>query len=177
MFFAIVAMSENRVIGNQGKIPWHLPEDFRWFRHKTLGGTLIMGRKTYESIGKPLPGRETVVMSNQPQGLGVKSCSDLLDLDSILSPLPRPYWICGVAEIYRQLLIKCEQLYLTRVKKIVLGDAYFPAFYEDDFERSQTIHDNEQFRVERWINKKKKLPYGLEFPAEAWPFPEDQRRS
>ncbi len=60
---AIAAVSENRVIGNQGKIPWHLPDDFRWFKHKTMGATLVMGRKTYESIGKPLPGRKTVVLS------------------------------------------------------------------------------------------------------------------
>ncbi len=56
-------MSENRAIGIAGKIPWHLPEEYRWFKHKTMGGTLIMGRKTFESIGKPLPGRQTVVLS------------------------------------------------------------------------------------------------------------------
>src|SRR5882762_8039845 len=65
IFNAIAAMSENRIIGNQGKIPWHIPDDFRWFKHKTMGGTLIMGRKTFQSIGKPLPGRETIVLSHR----------------------------------------------------------------------------------------------------------------
>src|SRR5271154_3909195 len=81
IFHAIAAMSENRVIGNQGKIPWHIPEDFRWFKHKTMGGTLIMGRKTFESIGKPLPGRKTVVLTRQPMEVpGVKVYHDATTL-------------------------------------------------------------------------------------------------
>jgi len=63
---AIVAMSQNRVIGNAGKIPWHLPEDFRWFKRATLGKTVVMGRKTYESLGKPLPNRLNVVFTRNP---------------------------------------------------------------------------------------------------------------
>ena len=59
-------MAENRVIGNQGEIPWYLPEDFRWFKQTTMGGILVMGRKTYESNGKPLPGRDTYVLSRTP---------------------------------------------------------------------------------------------------------------
>ena len=59
---AIAAMARNRVIGSDGKIPWHLPDDFRWFKRATMGGVVVMGRKTYESLGKPLPGRDNVVM-------------------------------------------------------------------------------------------------------------------
>jgi dihydrofolate reductase len=170
IFHAIAAMSENRVIGYQGKIPWHISEDFRWFKHKTMGGTLIMGRKTFESIGKPLPGRETVVLTSGSVSPGVKICHDLSSLDETLA---QPYWICGGAEIYRQLLVKCDLLYLTRVKLTVPGDAFFPSFFEDDFELNQTIHENGQFRVERWINKKSQDP--AKYPAEPWPFPELQR--
>jgi dihydrofolate reductase len=83
-FYAIAAMSENRVIGNQGKIPWHLPEDFRWFKHKTMGGTLIMGRKTFESIGKPLPGRETLVVTRTSPPTGIRACTDLSQLEETL---------------------------------------------------------------------------------------------
>ncbi len=60
---AIAAITQNRCIGDKGKLPWHLPQEYAWFKQKTMGGTLIMGRKTYESIGRPLPGRQTVVLS------------------------------------------------------------------------------------------------------------------
>src|SRR5271155_5700800 len=97
-FQAIAAMSENRVIGDRGKIPWRLPDDFRWFKHKTMGGTLIMGRKTFDSIGKSLPGRETVVLSRSTAAPGVTTC-DLASLDETLRRLPKPWWVCGGEEI------------------------------------------------------------------------------
>ena len=167
IFNAIAAMSENRVIGNQGKIPWHLPEDFRWFKHKTMGGTLIMGRKTFESIGKPLPGRESAVISSNANTSAKHTCRDLLSLNETLSSLPEPYWICGGAVIYRQLLGKCSLLYLTRVKRTVPGDAFFPPF-ENEFDLDQTIHENADFRVERWINKT--IPKQSKLSPESWPF-------
>jgi dihydrofolate reductase len=171
IFHAIAAMSENRVIGYQGKMPWTLPEDFRWFKHKTMGGTLIMGRKTYKSIGKPLPGRETVVLSRSSEISGVTTCHDISQLDEVLRPLPKPYWVCGGTEIFRQLLRSCDLLYLTRVKRIVPGDAFFPPF-EDKFEIDQTIHENELFRVERW-----RRLFHSEMPPiepEEWPSAEPQ---
>ncbi len=132
-----------------------------------MGGTLIMGRKTFESIGKPLPGRKTLVVSSQLQVDGVSTCRDLLHLSEALSVLPTPYWICGGAEIYRQLLDKCDLLYLTRVKRSVEGDAFFPPF-EDQFELNQIVHENDQFRVERWIHNAKGLPYRIDFPPESF---------
>ena len=170
-FHAIAAMSENRVIGNQGKIPWQLPEDFQWFKHKTMGGTLIMGRKTFKSIGKPLPGRETVVLSRSTTPTGVTTCPDIVSLEKTLPTLPEPYWICGGVEIYRQLLRNCDLLYLTRVKRIVPGDAFFPPF-EDKFELDQTIHENTQFRVERW--RRLFFPKWAPIEPEPWPFTEPQ---
>ena len=65
-------MAKNRVIGAHGAIPWHLPEDFRWFKRATMGGVIVMGRKTYESLGKPLPGRENVVLSRSTEISGVR---------------------------------------------------------------------------------------------------------
>jgi dihydrofolate reductase len=168
IFYAIAAMSENYVIGNQGKIPWHIPDDFRWFKHKTMGGTLIMGRKTFESIGEVLAGRKTVVISRTSTP-GVETCRDLLYLDQTISTLPEPYWICGGGEIYRQLLAKCDLLYLTRVNRTVPGDAFFPSFFENDFELNQVIHEEAQFRVERWMHKDKKLEFKLNWPSETWP--------
>jgi len=118
---AIAAMSENRVIGDHGKIPWHLSEDFRWFKHKTMGGTLVMGRKTFDSIGKPLPGRKTVVVSrNLDRVSGGEAYSNLQVLLAAESSTPK-IWVCGGAEIYRQLLPQCSVLYLTRVKRVVEG--------------------------------------------------------
>jgi len=171
IFYAIAAMSENRAIGNQGKIPWNLPEEYAWFKHKTMGGTLIMGRKTFQSIGKPLPGRETVVLTRSSRALGVTTCPDIFSLDQTLATLPQPYWVCGGVEIYRQLLKNCDLLYLTQVKRIAPGDAFFPPF-EDKFELDQVIHENEQFRVERW----RRLFHHEMTPIEpeVWPFAEPQ---
>ena len=107
------------------------------------------GRKTFDSIGKPLPGRQTLVLSRSVEIPGVTSCKDVAALDETLRPLPKPYWVCGGVEVYRHMLRYCDLLYLTHVKRVVEGDAFFPPF-EDKFELDQIIHDNEQFRVERW---------------------------
>jgi dihydrofolate reductase len=163
---AIAAISENRAIGYRGKMPWHLPDDFAWFKHKTTGGTVIMGRKTYQSIGKPLPGRETVILSRSAKFPGVTSCDDLHQLAKTLTTLPAPYWVCGGVEVYRALLRSCDLLYLTRVKRIVPGDAFFPPF-EDKFELDQTFYECPQFRVERWrrLYIQNKIP----LEPEEWP--------
>jgi dihydrofolate reductase len=168
-FLAIAAISENRAIGYQGNIPWHLPDDFRWFKHKTMGGTLIMGRKTFASIGHALPGRKTVVLSrgaDAPLPEGVTVC-DTASLEKKLIDLPGPYWICGGADVYRQMLRHCSALYLTRVRQVVPGDAFFPPF-EDKFELEQTIHHGDDFIVERWRRLFHADPPLLE--PEEWPF-------
>ena len=170
-FYAIAAMSENRVIGHQGKIPWHLPEDFRWFKQKTMGGTLIMGRKTYESIGKPLPGRETIVVSRSKKSIpSVKIRADLLDLltTETLHPSTKTYWICGGGTIYQEFLGPghCQYLYLTRLMHEVPGDTFLPPF-ESSLVLDQIIHENPDFRVERWKNKSPDTPT---LPPESWPF-------
>ncbi|MEM8866993.1 MAG: dihydrofolate reductase [Verrucomicrobiota bacterium] len=147
-FKAIAAMAENRVIGNAGDIPWHLPEDFKWFKKTTMGDILVMGRKTYESIGRPLPGRQTFVLSRSPQEIrGVHSFTDLEMLDHFETD--RTIWIAGGGEIYRQMLARCEELYLTRVHRTVPGDAFFPEF-EDDFKLEAIVMENADFTVERW---------------------------
>lgn len=145
---AIAAMAENRVIGNQGDIPWHLPEDFKWFKQTTMGGILIMGRKTYQSIGRPLPGRDTFVFSRSPQEIqGVHSFTDLEMLNHFNTD--KTVWVAGGAEIYRQLLPKCSDLYLTRVHHSCEGDAFFPAF-EADFTLQASVLETADFTVEHW---------------------------
>jgi len=164
-FYAIAAMSENRVIGNHGKIPWHLPEDFRWFKHKTMGGTLIMGRKTFESIGKPLPGRDTVVLTRKPQEQ--LSETAFIPHQSFVSYVHKnpdiDYWICGGAQIYEQLLNGCAALYLTRVKGTAEGDVKMPLF-EDKFKLHQVLHETDKFQVELWRNNNYKILF-----QEKWP--------
>lgn len=146
---AIAAMSENRVIGNSGDIPWHLPEDFKWFKKTTMGDILVMGRKTYESIGRPLPGRETYVLSRTPREIaGVHSFTDLEALDHLETD--KTIWIVGGGEVYKQMLSQCSELYLTRVHRTVEGDAFFPEF-EDDFKLDAILVKNDDFSIERWV--------------------------
>lgn len=148
---AIAAMSLNRVIGAGGKIPWHLPEDFRWFKQVTMGGTLIMGRKTFESIGRPLPGRVTIVLTRgEWRHAGVETCPDPKSLP--LARLPAPHYVCGGAEVYRELLPCCAELHLTLVKREVARDALFPPF-EDRFELVGKLRETPEFDILHYRNR------------------------
>jgi len=149
-FDAIAAMSLNRVIGAGGKIPWHLPEDFKWFKQMTTGHVVVMGRKTFESIGKPLPNRTTVVLSrSQFQHPGAQTVHSLAELASLVAG--RQVFICGGAQIYQQALPRCSDLYLTLVKRVVDGDAFFPPF-ENQFELVEEILDHPEFRISHYRN-------------------------
>ncbi len=150
-FKAIAAMSLNRVIGNGNQIPWHLPEDFKWFKSTTLGHVLVMGRKTFESIGRPLPGRETIALSrtgwSQP---GVRTVASLDELPALVGD--RQAFICGGAQIYEQALPLCSDLFLTLVKREVFGDAFFPPF-EDHFELVAELRDTPEFKILHYRNR------------------------
>jgi len=168
IFHAIAAMSENRVIGNQGKIPWHIPEDFRWFKQVTMGGTLIMGRKTFESIGRPLPGRTTVVLTHgQGRPVSTEIYTDAGKLENALARCPKPDWICGGEEIYRRFVPVSQAIYLTVVKRQAEGDAFFPSF-EESFNLQKILHENDECRVEYWLNNK--IEDRAHYPAKDWPF-------
>jgi dihydrofolate reductase len=144
-FKAIAAMSLNRVIGQGNKIPWHLPEDFKWFKKMTTGNIVVMGRKTFESIGKPLPNRTTIVLSRSGFSYpGVQTISDLAELRP--ENEARDIFICGGAQIYAQALPLCSDLYLTLVKRTVEGDAFFPPF-EDQFELVEEIANTSDFTI------------------------------
>jgi len=150
-FKAIAAMSLNRVIGAGNKIPWHLPEDFKWFKRLTTGNVVVMGRKTFESIGKPLPNRETIVLSrSQFNYPGVRTVSDLGQIE--LAHETREVFICGGGQVYAQALPLCSDLYLTLVKREVEGDAFFPAF-EERFELAEEIRDTADFKILRYRQK------------------------
>ena len=148
---AIAAMSENRVIGQGSKIPWHLPEDFKWFKQMTTGQIVVMGRKTFESIGRPLPNRETIILSrSQFSHPGVRTVGSMAEVT--IPTDGRQVFICGGAEIYRQALPHCSDLYLTHVKRVVDGDVSFPPF-EDRFEAVETIADNPDFKIVHYRNR------------------------
>ncbi len=141
-------MSRNRVIGVGNKIPWYLPEDFQWFKQTTTGHVLVMGRKTFESIGRPLPNRTTVVLSRtdfcHPD---VKTIRSLEELPLLVGD--RQAFVCGGAQIYEQLLPQCAELLLTVVQREVVGDAFFPQF-EDQFELAEEIRDTPEFKILRY---------------------------
>jgi dihydrofolate reductase len=148
-FKAIAAMSENRVIGFRNRIPWHLHEDFRWFKQMTTGHIVVMGRRTFESIGRPLPGRTTLVLSrsgfNHP---GVRTVSSLDEIEC--AGEARQIFICGGVEVYEAALPSCSDIYLTVVKRVVEGDAFFPKF-EDRFRLEGEVLDRPEFRILHYV--------------------------
>jgi len=145
---AIAAMAENRVIGNQNTIPWHLPEDFKWFKNTTMGATLLMGRKTFESIGRPLPGRQTIILSRSQ--FSIPNTVTVQTIDSIETVATSDtIWVAGGAEIYQLMLPKCSDLYITRVHQKPDGDTFFPKF-EDSFTLDTVLESNTQFSIEHW---------------------------
>lgn len=154
----IAAMGENRVIGNKGKIPWHIPEDFKRFKSLTLGHPVIMGRKTFESIGKPLPKRTNIVVTRNtsftPRGWNEATPKELAVVHTLekalemakKSPGCEEMFIIGGAQIYKQALPLADKLYLTIVKGDFVGDAFFPDYSRFDTEISREEHKNENYQ-------------------------------
>lgn len=137
---AIAAMAANRVIGLNNKLPWHLPEDLKFFREKTKNKILIMGRKTFESLGQPLLNRFHIVITRQaeyryehPNVQVVGSLAMAIELAHMLSDKYKQkfgdeVFIVGGGEIYKESLDVINRLYLTVIEKDFVGDAYFPEF-------------------------------------------------
>jgi dihydrofolate reductase len=139
----IVALSTNRVIGRDGGLPWYLPADLRHFKKTTMGHHLIIGRRTWEEVGKPLPGRDMVVVTRSrdfaPEGVRVvRSVEQALEV-AVEDDEP---FIGGGAQIYRIALARnlVERLYLTRVHAEIEGDTFFPEFDLDDWELVSEEH-------------------------------------
>jgi dihydrofolate reductase len=137
----IVATAQNRVIGRDNALPWYLPNDLKYFKQTTLGKPVIMGRKTYESIGKPLPGRTNIVITRQtdylPEGVKVvHSVAEARDLAESVCLIDgqEEAMIMGGAEIYTLALPDADRLYLTEVHADVDGDAYFPEYDKTEWQ-------------------------------------------
>jgi len=136
MVSMIAAMSKGRVIGLNGSMPWHLPADLAHFKRSTMGCPVIMGRKTYDSIGKPLPGRKNIVLSRS-SSLKLAGCTVVSTLDSALSKLSdfSEVFIIGGQQLYQQALPLADRLYLTHIDAEFEGDTFFPDYLEFQWEQ------------------------------------------
>jgi dihydrofolate reductase len=129
----IAAVAANRVIGRDNQLPWRLPEDLRRFKRLTMGRTLVMGRKTFDSIGRPLPGRSTVVITRQP-GYAPPGVTVAHSVDEALALAQGDeVFVAGGEEIFRQTIGRADRLYLTWIYAELPGDTRFPDFDEREW--------------------------------------------
>ena len=138
----IVAMAKNRTIGVDNRLPWRCPEDLKHFKALTMGHTMIMGRKTFDSIGRPLPGRTTVVVTRD-RTLKIEGCLMAHSVPEALAACTdkEAVFIVGGAEIYRQAMPLADTLHITEIQQDVEGDAHFPEFDKSAWlETSREVH-------------------------------------
>ena len=162
----IAALAENRVIGHVGNLPWHLAADLKRFKRLTMGHSIIMGRKTWQSIGRPLPGRRTIVLSRQTEDLisNPWPVSDVHVVGSLQDAFKQASdtgddepFIIGGQQIYQQALPHADRLYLTRILAHVVGDTLFPEFDETCWQRIESeshaadIHNDHPYRFEVFV--------------------------
>ena len=149
---AIVAVSQNGVIGKNGDLPWNLPGDLKWFRKITMGQIILMGRKTWESLPGALAGRQNWVLSNNlPGNQDIRVFKSIEE--AINAAEGKAIFFIGGEQIYRQSLKFCREIYISEVKLTVEGgDAFFPEF-RDEFKLKETLEDNESFSIGLWIRK------------------------
>ncbi len=145
----IVAMTEKRLIGRGGTLPWHLPDDLAFFKKTTSGHAIVMGRKTFDSIGRPLPKRQNIVLTRDRTWSheGVTVIHEPQELSAALE-MPGTVYIIGGAEIYQAFLPQTDALLVTHVKEDYLGDTYFPAF-ESEFPQTEVVLEHAAFTVVR----------------------------
>ena len=126
----IAALAENGVIGSEGDIPWRIPEDFAHFKRTTLGHTLVMGRTTYESIGRPLPGRTTIVLTRDEDwsAEGVLTAHDFDEALALAEELPGEVMVAGGAQVYAAALELADEQVLSYVHQSPSGDTFYPEF-------------------------------------------------
>ena len=149
---AIVAMAGNRVIGRNGALPWHYPEDLQFFKRTTLGHPILMGRTTFESIGRPLPGRRNIVLSRTlaPRD-GITVIRDVAELPAVCAGAETVF-VIGGAQVYAELLPQCAELYLTLVKPPQEGDTLLPPF-EHLFELQEVLASTPELEFRRYLRR------------------------
>ena len=129
----IVAMTKNRVIGKDNQMPWHLPADLAWFRQNTTGKPVIMGRKTFESIGRPLPKRTNIVLSRQPFEYDGVIWKDSLESAVDFVRDSEEIMLIGGGQLFNEYLSKADRLYLTEIQTELDGDTFFPSINWDEW--------------------------------------------
>jgi dihydrofolate reductase len=134
----IAAMTPDRVIGRNNQLPWHLRADLQRFKQITMGKTLLMGRKTHESIGKALPGRTNVILTQQAD-YQATGCEIIHQLEPLLQQQTE-IMLIGGASLYAQLLSSAQKMYLTLVAADLAGDAHFPPWDHNDWQELQRSH-------------------------------------
>ena len=130
MISMVVAMSQNRVIGKSGKMPWHIPEDLQYFKALTTGHTVIMGRKTFESIGRPLPNRLNVVLTHD-EAYEADGCEVAHSIEEVIRKYHKKeeeLFIIGGSTLYKAFMPYATKLYITLIEKYFEGDTFFPMF-------------------------------------------------
>ncbi|OBY49826.1 type 3 dihydrofolate reductase [Aggregatibacter aphrophilus] len=129
----IVAMTQNRVIGKDNQMPWHLPADLAWFRQNTTGKPVIMGRKTFESIGRPLPKRTNIVLSRQPFEHDGVIWKDSLESAVDFVRDSEEIMLIGGGQLFNEYLSQADRLYLTEIQTELDGDTFFPSINWDEW--------------------------------------------
>ncbi|MGG3470183.1 dihydrofolate reductase [Neobacillus pocheonensis] len=155
MISFIVAMDENRVIGKDNQLPWHLPEDLKFFKRVTLGHPIAMGRKTHESIGRALPGRENIIITRQ-EGYESECCTVFYSVEDFVKysrGQDDEIFVIGGAEIFKETFPFADRLYITRIYENFAGDTFFPEY---DLQKWELVS------CEKGI-KDEKNPYDYEF--------------
>ena len=162
MISLIVAASTNNAIGKTNQMLWHLPEDFKFFKNTTWGMPIIMGRKTFESIGKALPGRTNIVLTSNKNWKkeNVHTTTSIeAAIDFAKTTNAKEIFITGGAEIYKQTVSIADKIYITRVNTIIEGDAFFPDINEKVwqliYEKNIKADDKNEFDMsfQTWIRK------------------------
>ncbi len=145
----VVAIAENNAIGKNNELLWHLPKDLKFFKQVTSGNTVIMGRKTYDSIGKPLPNRRNIVISKQPN-LVIAGAEVFNSLETALKNCihEKEIFIIGGASIYKEVLPFCNRIYLTKVHHSFNADVYFP---EANFSDWKILSEENHYKDEKHL--------------------------
>jgi dihydrofolate reductase len=150
MISFVVAMDENRAIGKDNDLPWYLPNDLKHFKKTTMGKPIVMGRKTYESIGKPLPGRENIVVTRD-QSYHAEGTITVHSVDEVLQLKAEEICVIGGTEIFKLFLPVADRLYITEIHHTFDADTYFPELSDEDWE--------EVSRTAGIVDEKNKYPH------------------
>lgn len=155
MITIIVAIGKNFVIGKDGWMPWNIPEDLRQFKEKTLNHTVVMGRKTFEAIGRPLPKRKNIVVTRDPRWHfdGVETIGDLEAFLQEMQSKEEEIFIAGGAQIYQMALPYADKLIISHIDTEIDGDTFFPKWDRSKFNVTDTV-DYKDFSVKTYIKKK-----------------------